>query len=394
MASVEPTSCVLALNSGSSSLKFGVYRVGPQAAEALMAGEADFGGAGGRFQAEDARGVALATGTSPVSDQADALARIGRVLEDGDLPALDAVGHRVVHGGPRLVDHCLIDESVLGELERAKTFAPLHTPPVLSAMEFARRRFPSLPQVACFDTAFHARMPEVAHVLPIPKALRSDGIRRYGFHGLSCESIVRQLGGAAPARLIIAHLGNGASVTAVRDGRSIDTSMGLTPTGGVIMGTRTGDLDPGVLVYLAREKAFDAAMLEDLVDHRSGLLGISGVDGDMRGLKGAASTNADARLAMQMFCYSVRKQVAAMIAVLEGVDMIVFTGGIGEHDCEARAAICGGLTWSGVSLDDARNLSSETLVNDTASRCSVRVLPSQEDEQIARHTGALARTPA
>ena len=235
--------------------------------------------------------------------------------------------------------------------------------------------------------------------LPIPKELQSEGIQRYGFHGLSCESIVHQLANDLPNRLIIAHLGNGASVTAVKGGKSIDTSMGLTPTGGVIMGTRSGDLDPGVLVYLMREKKFDAAMLEELVDHRSGLLGISGVGSDMRRLHEAASSNADARLAIEMFCYSVRKQVAAMIAALGGVDLLVFTGGIGENDAEARAAICGGLSWIGVaaicgacllpSLDEARNRSANNPINGPASRCAVHVLPSQEDEQIARHTWAL-----
>ena len=179
-------------------------------------------------------------------------------------------------------------------------------------------------------------------------------------------------------------------MTAVRAGKSIDTSMGLTPTGGVIMGTRSGDLDPGVLIYLMREKKFDAAMLEKLVDHRSGLLGISGVGSDMRRLHEAASSNADARLAIQMFCYSVRKQVAAMIAALGGIDLLVFTGGIGENDVETRAAICGGLSWLGVSLDEARNRSANNPINDPRSRCAVHVLPSQEDEQIARHTWALS----
>jgi acetate kinase len=240
--------------------------------------------------------------------------------------------------------------------------------------------------VACFDTTFHNTLTEVARVLPIPKELQAEGIQRYGFHGLSCESIVHQLAGELPDRLVIAHLGNGASVTAVKGGRSIDTSMGLTPTGGVIMGTRSGDLDPGVLVYLVREKAFDAAMLEDLVDHRSGLLGISGVGSDMRRLREAAVSDPDARLAIELFCYSVRKQVAAMIAAIDGVDLVVFTGGIGENDGEARAAICAGLRWIGLSLDEARNRSAHNPISDAASRGRVMVLPSQEDEQIARHT--------
>jgi acetate kinase len=243
-------------------------------------------------------------------------------------------------------------------------------------IRFAQQHFPGLPQAACFDTAFHAGLPDIARVLPIAKELQSEGIQRYGFHGLSCESIVSQLTGDLPHRLIIAHLGNGASVTAVKDGKSIDTSMGLTPTGGVIMGTRSGDLDPGVLIYLMREKKFDAATLEELVDRHSGLLGISGIGGDMRRLHEAAPSNADARLAIDMFCYSVRKQIAAMIAALDGIDLIVFTGGIGENDAEARSSICGGLSWIGVNLDEGRN---------------VLVLPSQEDEQIARHSWALLR---
>jgi acetate kinase len=226
-------------------------------------------------------------------------------------------------------------------------------------------------------------------VLPVARELQSEGIQRYGFHGLSCESIVHQLGGDLPNHLVIAHLGNGASVTAIRGGKSIDTSMGLTPTGGVIMGTRSGDLDPGILIYLMREKKFDAAMLEALVDHRSGLLGISGIGSDMRGLHEAASSNADARLAIQMFCYSVRKQVAAMISALGALDLLVFTGGIGENDVETRTAICGGLAWLGVSLDEARNRSANNPISDTRSRSAVYVLPSQEDEQIARHTWAL-----
>jgi acetate kinase len=347
---------VLALNSGSSSLKFGLYRVSPSDLEVLHSGDVEL---------------------KSTDDTQTALAGITDLLTKAGLPSPTAIGHRLVHGGPKLRRHCLIDDAVLGELEAAAAFAPLHIPPALSVIRFARAHFPGLPQAACFDTAFHAGMPEVARTLPIARELRSQGIERYGFHGLSCESIVRQLGSDLPERMIIAHLGNGASVTAVKAGRSIDTSMGLTPTGGVIMGTRSGDIDPGILVYLARAKAFDPAMLEELVDRRSGLLGISGVDSDMRRLRQAASSNADARLAIDMFCMSVRKQVAAMAAVLDGIDMIVFTGGIGENDAQARAEICRGLSWLGVDLDEA------------GARCRVRVLPSQEDEQIAHHTGEL-----
>ena len=373
---------VLALNSGSSSLKFGLYRVGPIKAELLLTGEAEaIGEEGSQFHAEDLRSNARLVETSSIPTQREAIARIGKFLDDSDEPAPAAIGHRVVHGGPKLRQHCLIDGQVMQQLDAASAFAPLHTPVALSVMRFARKHFPALPQIACFDTTFHIDLPDVARVLPIPRELQSEGIQRYGFHGLSCESILHQLGDDPPARLIIAHLGNGASVTAVSNGKSIDTSMGLTPSGGVVMGTRSGELDPGVLIYLMREKKLDAAMLEDMIDHRSGLLGISGVGSDMRRLHQAAATSADARLAIDMFCYSVRKQIAAMIAVLGGVDVIVFTGGIGENDEEARAAICSGLGWAGIALEGERDSRS-------APRCQVRVLASQEDEQIARHTRA------
>ena len=356
---------VLALNSGSSSLKFGLYRVGLAGPDVLHSGEAEL---------------------KSIDDAQGALIGIAELLTKARMPAPTAIGHRVVHGGPNLRDHCLIDDAMLGQLEAATAFAPLHIPLALSVIRFAREHFGGLPQAACFDTAFHATMPAVARTLPIARELRSQGIQRYGFHGLSCESIVRRLADDLPDRLIIAHLGNGASLTAVKSGRSIDTSMGLTPTGGVIMGTRSGDLDPGILVYLAREKAFDPAMLEDLVDRRSGLLGISGLSSDMRLLHRSSSTNTDARLAIQMFCSSVRKQAAAMITTLEGVDAIVFTGGIGENDPQARAEICAGLSWMGVSLDETSNRSGNNPLNDPMSRCRVLVMASQEDEQIARHT--------
>ncbi|MGH6850244.1 MAG: acetate/propionate family kinase [Methylocella sp.] len=390
MTDAKPESHILTLNSGSSSLKFGLYRAGSSRTEMLLSGEAEsIGDEKGKFYAQDSRKNALLAETDSIPSHRDAIIRIARLLADSKLPAPAAIGHRIVHGGPKLRQHCLIDDSVLRQVEAATAFAPLHIPSALSIIRFAQGHFPGLPQVACFDTAFHAELAAVARVLPISKELQLEGIQRYGFHGLSCESIVHQLGNDLPERLIIAHLGNGASVTAVKGGKSIDTSMGLTPAGGVIMGTRSGDLDPGVLIYLMREKKFDAAMLEELVDHRSGLLGISGVGSDMRRLHAAASSIADARLAIQMFCYSVRKQVAAMIAALDGVDLIVFTGGIGENDAEARAAICGGLSWIGVRLDQVRNRSLNNPINDPASRCLVLVLASQEDEQIARHTWAL-----
>ena len=359
---------ILALNSGSSSLKFGVCRVDSSGAEELLS---------------------ETVSTAATADHREALTRVASALAGSGLPAPDAIGHRVVHGGRALRQHCLIDDTVMRQLEAAAAFAPLHTPAALALIRSAQKHFPGIAQVACFDTQFHAGLPDVARVLPIARELLSEGVQRYGFHGLSLESIVRQLGDVVPKRLVIAHLGNGASITALKDGQSIDTSMGLTPSGGVIMGTRSGDLDPGVLVYLMREKQLDAAKLETLIDQHSGLLGISGVSGDMRRLHEAAASNRDARLAIEMFGYSVRKQVAAMSAALGGLDMLVFTGGIGENDARVRSEICEGLGWIGVSLDESRNRAAANPVSDRTSPCQVLVLASQEGEQIARHTWAL-----
>ena len=383
-------SVVLALNSGSSSVKFGLYRVTGSRTEELLSGAAEaIGEPNGKFHAKDSQGRPLTCETASVTGQQDAIIRVGRLLDGSRMPAPAAIGHRIVHGGPKLRKHCLIDEPVMQQLESAAAFAPLHTPSALAVIRFAQQHFPGLPQVACFDTTFHAAMPDVARVLPISRDLQSLGIQRYGFHGLSCESLVHQLGTSLPERLIIAHLGNGASVTAVKSGKSIDTSMGLTPSGGVMMGSRSGDLDPGVMVYLMREWKFDAVMLEDLIDDRSGLAGISGIGSDMRLLHDAASSNPAARLAIDMFCYSVRKQIAAMMAVLGGVDLIAFTGGIGENDGEVRASICAGLSWAGVSLDNAPDRSNPNPTSKSGGSRAM-VLPSAEDEQIARHTGVIA----
>ncbi len=339
---------VLALNSGSSSFKFGLFRVADDGCEALC-GE-----------------------TVDGADPEVAMARVAALLAQPGLPSPDVIGHRVVHGGPTLRKHSLIDAALLHQLDAAVAFAPLHTPAALALIRWAGLHFPGIPQVACFDTCFHNTMPDVARVLPIDKALQAQGIQRYGFHGLALESIVRQLGAGLPRRLVVAHLGNGASITAIEDGRSIDTSMGLTPSGGVIMGTRSGDLDPGVLIHLMRERRLDAAALEDMIDRRSGLLGISGLSGDMRRLHEAAASNADAALAIEMFCYAVLKQIAAMGAALGGIDRLIFSGGIGVNDAVVREKICAGLGWLGVG------------------RAEVWVMASQEEEQIACHSAALS----
>lgn len=351
---------VLALNSGSSSLKFGLYRVLDGVVEVLFADR----------------------WASLPGDAANAVASIRTRLNAQGLPLPSVIGHRVVHGGPQLRDHAHIDATVLRQLSSAEAFAPLHTRAMLALVQQATQHYPGVPQVACLDTAFHAHKPEEATVLPLPAALRARGLQRYGFHGLSCASIVRALSGELPRRLIIAHLGSGASVTAVLDGRCVDTSMGLTPSGGLLMGCRMGDVDPGLLVYLARELQFDAAQLEALVDHGSGMLALSGLSGDLRVLRAAVlaggPASAGAALAIQVWTVSLRKQLAAMAVMLGGVDRIVLTGGIGENDAALRADLVHGLSGIGLRPD--------SLCRDGG---VLRVMATQEESQIAIHAAAM-----
>jgi len=390
---------VLALNAGSSSLKFGLYHVAADRCELLVSGVAETShGHKKASRAQDGAGETLAWEPGPLATPEIAVARIGDLLVNQGLPAPRAVGHRIVHGGPSCRQHTLIDATVLQHLHAATPFAPLHLPTALALVAAAQDRFPGIAQSACLDTAFHSDLPEVARTLAIPRDLRERGIERYGFHGLSCESIVRQLGGELPPRLVVAHLGHGASVTAIASGRSIDTSMGFTPAGGVIMSTRCGDLDPGVLSYVVRELDYDAARLGTLVHQQSGLLGISGISGDLRELHAAAGSNPDARLAVAMFGYSVRKQIAGMAVVLGGVDLLVFTGGIGENDPSMRELICQGLGALGIPEIPGQAGRHEPSWQPPTkgggdrpeSHGGVRVMPSKEDEQIARHTWRLA----
>ena len=369
---------VLALNAGSSSLKFGCFRVAGVRTVPMLSGEIDFGVDGGRLTVCKGHGSEprVQVNSARAPDEAMDCIR-GLLSGQGDVPL--AIGHRIVHGGPGLRQHALIDAGVEAQLQAAAVFAPLHVPAALALLHAAQACFPEAAQVACLDTAFHVGLPAIARTLPLPRALRELGIERFGFHGLSCESIVRQLGAGLPSRLVIAHLGSGASVTAVRGGASVDTSMGLTPTGGVVMGTRCGDLDPGVLEYLMRTQGFDAARLGELIDRRSGLLGLSGISSDMRTLHEAAATHPEARLAIDVFCRSASQRIAAMAVALGGLDCLVFTGGIGEHDGAVRAAIVADLA----CLAGAQS-------QDACAGFAVQVMHTREEEQIALHAAAIA----
>ncbi len=366
---------ILVLNSGSSSLKFGVFAPGEQGETQTLSGSAEgIGRPDGHLHLKASDGRSLLSEDNLFESQADALSRIAAAIQAAGAPPPVAIGHRIVHGGPKLREHTRLTPDVLAQLKAAEQLAPLHIPQALKLIEQARELYPELPQFGCFDTAFHSTMPDVAAVLPIPSRYREQGIIRYGFHGISYESVVRRLGKDLPGRAVFAHLGSGASLVAVRDGRSVDTTMGLTPTGGIPMGTRTGDLDPGVLLYLLRQEKLDAEALEVLVDKQSGLLGFCG-ESDMQALLQKESEgDAGAKLAVDAFCTAVRKAIGAYAALLGGVELLVFTGGIGEHSDAIRHRVCDGLGFLGIKLDPGEQ-----------AKPTVRILPSGEEPQIALH---------
>jgi acetate kinase len=408
-----PANTILVLNSGSSSLKFGVYSAGPPSVGAGLAppgvksdhglsaeagsrpiyrGEIEGIGDGeGKIWLKDAQGKTLEEESRSFPQQSDAAKAVAEKFAKLKLPRLEGIGHRVVHGGPSLTAHQRITPQVLQTLEAAAHFAPLHVPAAIALIREMEKLYPGVPQFACFDTAFHTTMPEAASRLPLPKRYWDAGIRKYGFHGLSCESIVFQLRGHLPKHLIVAHLGNGASITAIVDGKSVDTTMGLTPTGGIIMGTRPGDLDPGVLLHLLNA-GDDAKTLAKLLDKESGLLGISGSASDMRKLHEAAEKgDAEAQLAIEMFARSAAKAIGGFVATIGKLDALVFTGGIGEHDADVRAKICGSMEIFGVQLDESANKKNAATISRSDSAVSVRVIETDEDGQIARHVVALLR---
>jgi len=278
---------------------------------------------------------------------------------------------------------------VLEALRALTPYAPLHIPGAIKAIEAVAANFPEVAQVACFDTAFHSQMPQVARRFALPQTLWDDGIRRYGFHGISYEYITERIGDQANGRVIVAHLGNGASMAAIRGGKSIDTTMGFTPTGGFMMGTRCGDIDPGVLLHLLSQRGYDAHSLDELVNHKSGLFGVSGVSADMKTLEAERGTNPDCAVAIEMFCYQVGKEIGALSAALGGLDLLVFTGGIGEHSSLVRFEVCRALGHLGIEIEQALNDSHADTISGAGSRCIVRVIPTDEDLMIARHTNRL-----
>jgi acetate kinase len=380
---------VLCLNAGSSSLKFALFQVEASSEQSLASGAVE------QLGTENARARLNVDGkpterACPNADLGEGLQVAFGLLDERGLPRPTAVGHRLVHGGREHLRPTRIDAALLASLKALVPLAPLHLPAAISGIEATLTSLPSVPQVACFDTTFHANMPEWAARLPLPAHFYDEGVRRYGFHGLSYEFVLSTLGDPPPSRVIIAHLGNGASLAAIKDGRSIDTTMGFTPGGGIMMGTRTGDLDPGLILYLLREKGYSVDSLEHLLERESGLLGVAG-DSDMRSLVQHLDHDERAHLAITMMGYDVRKAIGAYVAALGGLDTLVFTGGIGEHTPAIRQAACAGLAVFGIELDPARNTHGEHVIHSDSSACRVLIVETDEDRMIARHSGALVR---
>jgi acetate kinase len=348
------------------------------------------GNSGDRLKIDDASGSALLDSGVDSSRPENALEVLFAWLgEHGFLSGLAAAGHRLVHGGSRYREPQRITPEFLTEIEQLIPLDPDHLPAAIRGIKFIAKRFPELPQVACFDTAFHSSLPKVARMYALPGNLYDQGIRRYGFHGLSYEYVMGELqaleGKLAGGRVIIAHLGNGASMVAVKDGKSIDTSMGFTPLEGLVMGTRSGDVDPGLLLYLLLQKKMSAKEMSTMLNKESGLLGVSGTSGDMRNLLEKMRQDSRAGEAVELFCYRAKKYIGAYTAVLGGLDVLVFAGGIGERAAVVRKRICDGLDFLGIRLDAASNEANAALISSPASGVKVRVIKTNEDLMIVRH---------
>ena len=386
MTSARP--CVLTINGGSSSIRFAVYEAG-NALRRQLDGKIDrIGLSGTNLVASDPSGRPLVSRPLTANSHRPAVEALLDWLEEQPVFAsITAVGHRVVHGMTHSEPE-RITPKLLTELRRITPYDPEHLPREIGLIEAFRTRHPKWRQVACFDTAFHRTMPRVARLLPIPRRYSAKGVERYGFHGLSYAYLMEELGRLDPAatkgRVILAHLGNGASLAAVRDGRSIDTSMGFTPAAGLVMSTRTGDLDPGLVYYLARTERMTAARFQRMVNHESGLLGVSGTSSDLRDLLARESRDARAADAVALFCYQARKWIGSFAAALGGLDTLVFAGGIGEHAPLIRERICDGLGVLGITLHRTRNAKNASLISRDAGRVKVRVIRTDEELMIAR----------
>jgi acetate kinase len=387
---------ILTINSGSSSLKVAMYHMGRSETLVLSGSIERIGLRASLFHIQDADGETLIQDHLDLPDHDAALKTLFQWLQE-HAPGqdLDAVGHRVVHGGAQYNQPHLITPELVATLRELVPLAPDHLPHELKAIEAVSRSYPALKQVACFDTAFHRPMPQVAQIYALPRHFWHEGVMRYGFHGLSYEYIMQELRReagpeVASGRVVIAHLGNGASMAAVLGGKSVDTTMGLTPTGGLVMSTRSGDLDPGVILYLLEEKGMRPSTLNDLLNQHAGLLGVSGTTSDMKDLLSQEAQNSHAADAVDLFCYQAKKYLGALAATLGGLDTLIFTGGIGENAAPVRWRICQDMEFLGIRLDASRNDANAPIISRSDSPASVRVMRTDEELMIARHTFTLA----
>jgi acetate kinase len=383
---------VLIINSGSSSLRFALFRV-LESLPQILIGKFD------RIGLPDARlsftDILANQSDERRIDAPDHVACVPLLVEllekkTGGSP-VNAIGHRVVHGGPRYRDPRRVDDAMLEELRRISSFAPNHLPATIALMEVFTAKFPQVPQIACFDTAFHSTLPRVAKLLPIPRRYEAKGVQRYGFHGLSYSFLMQELEGiagakAAGGRVILAHLGNGASMAAVREGKSMDTSMGFTPAAGLVMSTRSGDLDPGLVAFLGRSERMTETEFDRMIHHESGLLGVSETSSDMRDLLAREAVDVRAAEAVALFCYQAKKWIGSFAAALDGLDTLVFAGGIGENCPSIRARICEGLNFLGIELNETRNAENAAVISMPTSRVTVRIIRTDEELMIARST--------
>jgi acetate kinase len=378
---------ILAVNSGSSSLKLAFYRDNHKQFSAKIE---RIGSEDGEIEIHDAKRLALFEQKRKFSNHQEAFEGfLNWFLQQKEWSQLDAIGHRIVHGGLHLTEPCWVDEKVMSELKVLKPIAPEHIPNELQGIIALQKAFPTIKQAVCFDTTFHRSMPFVAHQLPLPQ--RYPELIRYGFHGLSYESILHQLRqkGKIHSRIIIAHLGNGASMAAVLDGKCVETTMGFTPTGGLMMGTRTGDLDPGVMLYLLEEKKMLPGELNILLNKNSGLKGVSELTGDVKELLHLKKSHTAAKEALELFCRQAKKFIGALIAVLGGIDQLIFTGGIGENAAEIRKRICEDLDFIGIDIETNLNQKNENTIS--KGKVSVNVMNTDEEAMIANHVQNLLK---
>jgi acetate kinase len=386
----QNASQVLTINGGSSSIKFALYQRGNPAKRGLHGKIDRIGLPGTSLAFQDASGIQREPQSVASGDHAAAAQFLCEwLVERAGSDAIGAIGHRIVNGGARYHEPQAITEALLNELRRISAYAPEHLPAEVALVDLFAERMPGLPQMACFDTAFHRGMPRVAKILPIPRRYQVDGVERYGFHGLSYAYLMEELARVAGAeaalgRIVLAHLGNGASLAAVRDGKGIDTSMGFTPAAGVPMSTRSGDLDPGLVSYFAQTENMSAQQFHEMVNHESGLLGVSETSSDLRDLLEKEDSDIRAAEAVAMFCYQVKKTIGAFAAALGGLDTVVFTGGIGENSAEIRSRICEGLGFLGIQFDEMLNMAGAAVISADVSRVAVRIIPTDEDVVIAR----------